>query len=110
MKISINKLVANKISKGEIVFLPRIGILQIKNGELYFNNNHKEVHNNSILDDIKELFNINEDIAYKRYECWRRAITIREDLCDIIRIENVVWIAIDDNDDFYYLQNPRLMK
>ncbi len=108
MKITLNKIIAKRLKQGKRVFLPRIGVIEINNRQLRFNNTYEDEHNNSILEDIKKMFNINDDIAYKRYECWRHAITIKEDTCDIIRIEDVIWIAIDNKGDFYYIQSPKL--
>lgn len=102
MKISINKIIAQKVNQGEKVFLPRIGILYIKDGRLVFSNKINATYNNSILTELEKAYNVDKDVAYRRYEYWRRAITIKENSFDIIRIESVIWIVIDSNNDFYY--------
>lgn len=102
MKISINKIIAKKINLGEKVFLPRIGILYIKDSCLFFSNKTNDTYNDSILTDIEKAYNVEKDVALQRYEYWRRAITIKENSFDIIRIESVIWIVVDSNNDFYY--------
>ena len=102
MKVSINKIIARKLSKRENIFLPKIGYMHFNKNQLCFTYAINDTFKQSIIDTICEEYNISKDVAYQRYEYWRHAITTQGDSHYIIHIEGVIWIIVDSNNDYFY--------
>lgn len=110
MKITINRLIFNNLHDGKRIYLPSVGTLWLKDNQLFFDNNGRIKDSTTILLLMEEEYNIDEDTAFTRYEFWRRAITVMENGCDIVKIDDVAIIVIDEYDNFYYGANPNLFK
>lgn len=105
MKISINTIIYDLVHDGKSVYLPKIGVVYIKDNVLCYSLTHENICTYSILEALTDRFKINYDTAYKRYEYWRNAVSVYKDNCNIIRIERLIWIIFDGNNNYYYLSD-----